>query len=120
MAAGHISPADVTALRRRWPKAVFRTMRRRAQEVERLRRVPWTYTSGVSSAVALPGRVVRGVGGLGPGLSGTSNGEAWGFDILCPEECGEVFPSVDGNPQRLADVSSSRGVGYCGGCTPLP
>ena len=36
--SGHISPADVTALRRRWPRAVFKTMRRRAQEVERLRR----------------------------------------------------------------------------------
>ena len=24
--SGHISPADVTALRRRWPKAVFKTM----------------------------------------------------------------------------------------------
>ena len=34
--SGHISPADVTALRRCWPKAVFKTMRRRAQEVERL------------------------------------------------------------------------------------
>ena len=34
----HISPADVTALRRRWPKAVFRTMQRRAKEVEHLRR----------------------------------------------------------------------------------
>ena len=30
---GHISPADVTALRRRWPKAVFKTMRRHAPEV---------------------------------------------------------------------------------------
>ena len=36
--SGHISPADVTSLRRRWPKAVFKTMQRRAQEVERLRR----------------------------------------------------------------------------------
>ena len=34
--SGHISPADVTALRRRWPKAVFNTMRRHAPEVERL------------------------------------------------------------------------------------
>ena len=25
--SGHISPADVTALRRRWPRAVFKTMR---------------------------------------------------------------------------------------------
>ena len=34
----HISPADVTSLRRRWPNAVLRTMQRRAKEVERLRR----------------------------------------------------------------------------------
>ena len=33
----HISPGDVTSLRRRWPKAVFRTMRWRSKEVERLR-----------------------------------------------------------------------------------
>ena len=36
--SGHISLADVTALRRCWPKAVFKTMRRHAQEVEHLRR----------------------------------------------------------------------------------
>ena len=36
--SGHISPADVTALRRRWPKFVFKAMRRHGQEVERLRR----------------------------------------------------------------------------------
>ena len=36
--SGHILPADVTVSRRRWPNAVFKTMRRRAQEVERLRR----------------------------------------------------------------------------------
>ena len=34
----HISPGDVTSARRRWPKAIFRTMRRRSKEVERLRR----------------------------------------------------------------------------------
>ena len=34
----HISPADITALRRRWPKAVFKTLSRRAPDVERLRR----------------------------------------------------------------------------------
>ena len=34
----HISHGDVTALRRRWPKAVFRTMQRRSKEVEWLRR----------------------------------------------------------------------------------
>ena len=34
----HISPVDVTALRRRWPKDVFRTLSRRAPDVERLHR----------------------------------------------------------------------------------
>ena len=34
----HISPANITALRRRWPKDVFRTLIRRAPDVERLRR----------------------------------------------------------------------------------
>ena len=33
-----ISPGDVTSLRRRWPKAVFRTMRRRSKDVEQLHR----------------------------------------------------------------------------------
>ena len=32
--SSHISPADVTALRRWWPKAVFKTIQRRAKEVE--------------------------------------------------------------------------------------
>ena len=36
--SSHISPVDVTSLRRRWPKAVLRTMQRLAKEVERLRR----------------------------------------------------------------------------------
>ena len=34
--SSHISPADVTALRRRWPKAVYKTLSRRAPDVERL------------------------------------------------------------------------------------
>ena len=36
--SSHVSPADVTSLRRQWPKDVFRTMQRQAKEVERLRR----------------------------------------------------------------------------------
>ena len=36
--SSHVSPADITSLRRRWPKAVFSTLRRRASDVERLRR----------------------------------------------------------------------------------
>ena len=34
----HVAPADMTSLRRRWPKAVFNTLRRRASDVECLRR----------------------------------------------------------------------------------
>ena len=33
----HVSLADMTSLRRRWPKAVFNTLRRRASDVKRLR-----------------------------------------------------------------------------------
>ena len=33
----HISSGDVTALRRRWPKAVFKTMQKQSKEVERRR-----------------------------------------------------------------------------------
>ena len=36
--SSHLSPADVTSLRRRWPKTVFRTMQRWAKEVKHLRR----------------------------------------------------------------------------------
>ena len=36
--SSHISPADITALRRRWQKDVFRTLSRRAPDLERLRR----------------------------------------------------------------------------------
>ena len=36
--SSHVSPADISSLRRRWPKAVFSTLRRRASDVERLRR----------------------------------------------------------------------------------
>ena len=36
--SSHISQGDVAALRRRWPKDVFRTLYRRAPDVEHLRR----------------------------------------------------------------------------------
>ena len=35
--SSHVSPADMTSLCWRWPKAVFNTLRRRASDVERLR-----------------------------------------------------------------------------------
>ena len=88
----HISPGDVTLLRRRWPKAVFTTMRRRSKEVERLRRFArhhpeWALrhnkpgfcsgtdhlcfgrpydqcSSEVGTIVAVPGGVVRCLEGL--------------------------------------------------------
>ena len=34
----HFAPADITSLRRRWPKAVFNTLRRRASDVEKPRK----------------------------------------------------------------------------------
>ena len=36
--SSHVSRADISSLRQRWPKAVFSTLRRRASDVERLRR----------------------------------------------------------------------------------
>ena len=36
--SSHVSPAEVTTLRRQWSKVVFKTLRRRAPDIERLRR----------------------------------------------------------------------------------
>ena len=36
--SSHVSPSDMTALRRHWPKAVFKTMNRHGPDMERLRR----------------------------------------------------------------------------------
>ena len=36
--SSYVSPAEVTSLQRQWPKAVFDTLRRRASDVEHLRR----------------------------------------------------------------------------------
>ena len=106
--SSHASPADMTSLRRRWPKAVFNTLRRRASDVERLRRdAPkradkvfrhggflWhlqyqnllgpgrshdSNPSRTRSAVALPCHMVRGVEGVGACLPGTSGREVWGI-----------------------------------------
>ena len=64
--------------------------------------------SGDGSAVALPSRMVRGVEGLGPSLSGSLVGEAWGLVLVWPEECGQVPPPMDCFPPHLADGSSAR------------
>ena len=36
--SSHVSPLEITSLRRQWPKAVFETLRRQAPVIERLRR----------------------------------------------------------------------------------
>ena len=40
--SSHVSPAEVTTLRRQWPKSVFETLRRRAPDIERLCKAPRT------------------------------------------------------------------------------
>ena len=42
--------------------------------------------------MALPNRMVRGVEGFGPSLSGTFVGEAWGLVLIWAEECGQIPP----------------------------
>ena len=42
--------------------------------------------------MALPSGMVRGVEGLGPSLSGSLVGEAWGLVLVWPEECVQVSP----------------------------
>ena len=88
----HVSPSDMTSLRRRWPKAVFKTTQRRGKEMEHLRRQAcrrpeWAFRhkepgfcpmcrivighphdvlpSRVGTTVALSGRVVCGMERLG-------------------------------------------------------
>ena len=65
----------------------------------------------------MPCRMVRSVEGLGSCLFGTFEGEAWGFDILCPEECAKVLSALDRDPERLAERSTTRCFGGRGGCT---
>ena len=65
-------------------------------------------SSGVGSALALPCRVVRGVEGLGLCLLGTFDGEAWGLDILCLEERGEILSALDCDPECLAQCPTTR------------
>ena len=43
----HVSPSDVIALRRRWPKAVFQVMKERGTEMEHLRRQAYRRPEGV-------------------------------------------------------------------------
>ena len=114
--SSHISPADITALRRRWPKDAFRTLSCRAPDVERLRRDAWKrldrafrhsgpgYCTFCDEKVymALDARMiafhlelaqlwrcpVRGVEGVSLCMLGTFDREAWGLDINGHEERG--------------------------------
>ena len=49
--------------------------------------------------------------GLGSCLFGTFDGEAWGFDILCLEERGEILSAVDCDPECLAERPTIRCFG---------
>ena len=49
----HVSPSDVIALRRRWPRAVFQVMRERSVELEDLRQQAY---AGLQSAYRYTGR----------------------------------------------------------------
>ena len=53
--SSHVAPADVMALRRRWPNAVFRMMQKRAKEVESLRR----FARSSSTRVGIPSQCAR-------------------------------------------------------------
>ena len=48
--SSHVTPADMTSMRRRWSKAVFNTLRRRASDIERLIRVSRVYIGFVNGA----------------------------------------------------------------------
>ena len=97
----YVSPSDVIGLRRRWPQVVFQVRRERCVELEDLRRkayaglqpayrytgrgycpvckingtlVGFTYDvspSRLGPVMAVPGRVVRGVERLRPGVPGS-------------------------------------------------
>ena len=49
----HVSPSDVIALRRRWPKVVFQVMKKRSVELENLRRQAY---AGLQTAYRYTGR----------------------------------------------------------------
>ena len=93
----HVSPSDVIGLRQRWPQVVFQVMRERCVELEDLQRKAYAglqpayrYTgrgycpvckiktehsldspSRLGPVMVVPGRVVRGVERLRPGVPGS-------------------------------------------------
>ena len=78
--SSYVSPAEVTSLRRQWPKAVFETLRRRAPDIERLRR-------------DAPNRTDKAF---------RYSREAWGIDAGIKNQRDPVFPPLDSNQGRLA------------------
>ena len=139
--SSYVSPAEVTSLRRQWPKAVFETLRRRAPDIERLRRDAPSRTdkafhySGPGYCGVCDIRVhsaldahmvachlelgqlwrcpvmVRGMEGIGTHLPGASGGEAWGIDARNKNQCGTVFSPLDSNQGRLARRPPTARIG---------
>ena len=80
--SSHVSPADITSLRRRWPKAVFSTLCRWASDVERLRR-------------DAPKRVDKAFRYSGPGFCGVCDTRVYtaldAHMIACHLELGQLW-----------------------------
>ena len=80
--SSHVSPSDITSLRRRWPKAVFNTLRRRASDVERLRR-------------DTPNRADKAFRYSGPGFCGVCDTRVYtaldAHMIVCHLELGQLW-----------------------------
>ena len=131
--SSYVSRAKVTTLRRQWPKAVFETLRRRAPDIERLRRDAPNRTdkafcysgpgycgsgcthggmpSRAGSIVALSCHMVRSMEGIGTRLPGASGGEAWGIDAGNKNQRGPVFSPLGSNQGRLARRPPTRRIG---------
>ena len=134
--SSHVPPADMTSLRRRWPKAVFSTLRRRApsprcpekngqgvslqwngflwrlryQDIFGTGRPHDGPPSGTGPVVALPCHLVRGMEGVGTRLFGTYGGKTWGIDAGDNDECCKIFSAMDCDSRRLAHCPPSGRV----------
>ena len=118
--SSHVSPAEVTTLHRQWPKAVFETLRRRAPDIERLRR-------------DAPNRTDKVFRYSGPGYCGVCDiriysaldahmmachleffslehlaEKTWGIDTRNKNQRGPVFSPMDSDQGRLARCPPTR------------
>ena len=147
--SGHVVSADVTALRRRWPKAVFRTMQKRAKEVESLHcfarhRSEWAFRHNAPRFCSIFRVHIESALNVHMMGSHLELGQLWRCPVeWCAVWKGSVsdclyhfnekhgglaffalknvtrFP-LDGHQGRVAGGSSSRRFGHCSGYPPLP